>query len=194
MKTILKNILLYWLLLFAVVVAFSFFSCKTTELIKEVTVIKIKDSTAIHTDTTWFNYHNPADSLKLTGQLVTFIDSLGQCKIKNATGSVESNKIKIKYIVRNDSIFIDANTKPFDIKIAQLNKTIEHFKEMYESYTKDSKKVTIKNWWLFWQTWMALGSILLLVTIIIFTIFKLKVVFVPAFPFITIVPKIRPIV
>lgn len=134
--------------------------CKPTSSV-DSNSIKEVDSSRTKTDTTWFNYHNPEDSLKLADNLSAYIDSLGQCKIKNATGSVESGKIRIKYIVRNDSIFIEADTKAYDLKIAQLNTTIDHYKSYIEkNYHSEQNLVTMKvkvSWFAYWQTWAAMG-------------------------------------
>lgn len=146
---------------------------------------RIKDSLAITIDTTWFNYHVAADSLSLANKLYATIDSLGRCKIQNSTGQVESNKIKIKYIIRNDSIFIEANTKPYEIRIAQLNTTIERFKEIYQShYEKLSPNYRKPSWFSYKETWAVLGIIFLLLFFLIMKIFKLKLKFSTIPPFI----------
>lgn len=160
-------------------------SCCTTKQ-REVIIYKTKDSTAIHVDTTWRTYINPSDSIKLSGQLTAYQDSLGKCKIKNTEGTTESGKIKVKYIIRNDSIFVECNTKPYEIKIAELTTTIERFKEIYESYTSETTKVKGKLWLSFGLSWACLIIIALTITWFIIKKLKLKIAFTPAPPFITI--------
>lgn len=149
--------------------------------------INVFDSTGVKIDTTWRTFYNPADSLKLSGQLQAFKDSLGQCKVKNTEGSTESNKIKIKYIIRNDSIFIEANTKPYEIKIAELTKTIDHYRRVYEGHTKTTFLSGKKREWLsYWQSW----ACLIFIGFIVFRFilkklgFKISIILTP--PFITI--------
>lgn len=173
-----------------VMIIIMFTSCSTT---KEVIVYKtvIKDSMSITVDTNWVTYTNPADSLALANRLYTVTDSLGKCKIQNTQGTVESNKIKIKYIIRNDSIFIDVNTKPYEIKIAQLNTTIEKFKSIYESYTKTSTVATKRprtwwNWLGYWQSWVCMGFITIVITRFILKKLNLKVGLSTIFPYINI--------
>ena len=147
--------------------------------------VNIKDSMAIHVDTTWVTYHQPADSISLANRLYTVIDSLGKCKIQNTTGTVESNRIKIKYIIRNDSIFIEATTKPYEIKIAQLSTTIEHFKEMYRShYEKLSPNYKKPSWFSYWQSWACMGFIAFVIGRFIFKKLGLKIKILPVPPFI----------
>ena len=160
-------------------------SCCTTRQ-REVIVYKTKDSTAIHVDTTWRVFTNPADSISIFGKLTAYQDSLGKCKIKDTEGTTESGKIKVKYIIKNDSIFIECNTKPYEIKIAELTTTIEKFKEIYESYTSETTKVKNTSWFSFWQTWAALAYIALTTTYLILKAFKLKIAFTITPPFITI--------
>jgi hypothetical protein len=158
---------------------------------KDSTYVKIKDSLAIHTDTTWRVFHNPGDSLKLADNLTAYIDSLGRCRIADASGTTESGKIKVKYIIRNDSIFINCDTKPYDIRIAELTTTIDHFHEMYESYIKTATVTTKRprTWWTwlsYWQSWVCLGYIAFSLFKKILKLFGLKLKFAFAWPPITI--------
>lgn len=157
-------------------------SCKTLETTHTVT---IKDSTAIHTDTNWVTYHQPADSIKLADNLVAYMDSLGKCRVRNTEGTVESNKIKIKYIIRNDSIFIDCNTKSYEITIAQLKITIEHWRERYESLVSKTTVSKKRNWLSFWQSWACMGFILIVVVRFLLRLFKINLVATPYPPYIS---------
>ena len=148
--------------------------------------VVIKDSVAIRVDTTWFNYHVPADSIFLANRLYTVMDSLNKCHIQNTQGIVESNKIKIKYIIRNDSILIDAYTKPYEIKIAQLNTTIEHFKELYNSHYEKQSYTACKrpSWFSYWQSWLCIGVLSFLLIRFIFKKLGVKVSVLPFPPYI----------
>lgn len=157
------------------------------------TYVHIKDSVSTRVDTTWRVFHNPGDSLKLADNLVAYMDSLGKCRIANASGTTESGKIKVKYIIRNDSIFIQCDTKPYDIRIAELTTTIERFHEMYTSYTKTVTvgKKRSKTWWTwlsYWQSWVCLGYIGFDLFKKVLKLFGLKLKFVLAWPPITIGP------
>lgn len=159
---------------------------------KDSTYIKIKDSIGDPIiDTVWRTFHNPGDSLKLADNLHAYIDSLGKCRIADASGTTESGKMKVKYIIRNDSIFINCDTKPYDIQIAELHTTIEKFHEMYNSYTKvgtitKNRPRTWGNWLLYWQSWVCLVIIAWVVLKGILKLFGLKLKFVFAWPPITI--------
>lgn len=144
------------LIIMAAIVIIGLASCKTIKEVTTTTTI-IKDSMVIHTDTTWVTYTNPADSLSLSDNLSAYMDSLGKCRVRNSNGMVQSNKIIIKYVVRNDSIYIDANTKPYEIRIAQLNTTIEKFHSMYQSYLKTTETTKNTTWLSFKWSWICLG-------------------------------------
>ncbi len=166
------------------------FYCKQCPT-KDSTYIKIKDSLFIKVDTTWRTFHNPGDSLKLADNLYAYRDSLGKCRIADASGTTESGKMKVRYIIRNDSIFINCDTKPYDIKIAELTTTIEKFHEMYTAYTKTATVIvnrprTWGNWLLYWQSWACLGFIAIVLFKIILKLFGLKIKFAFAWPPITI--------
>lgn len=135
--------------------------------------VHVVDSMSIKIDTTWRVYHNPADSIKLSDNLVAYMDSLGKCRVKDSEGSVESGKIKVKYIIRNDSIFIHANTKPFEIKIAELTKTIDHYRSIYKSHIeKQGYNARRPSWLSYWQSWGAMGITVL--SLLIFIVKWLK--------------------
>lgn len=161
--------------------------------IKDSTVTHIKDSTSITVDTIWRTYHNPIDSLSLSDNLSAYMDSLGKCKVKSSTGSVESGKMKIKYIVRNDSIFIEANTKPYEIKIAELQKTIDHYREIAsEYYHSEERMVTVKkkdSWFSHLYTWIALALIAFFVFTGIVRRLGFKLAFTITPPFISLVRR-----
>lgn len=166
------------------------FYCKKCPT-KDSIYVKIKDSLSIKVDTTWRVFHNPGDSLKLADNLFAYRDSLGKCRIADASGTTESSKMKVRYIIRNDSIFINCDTKPYDIKIAELHTTIEKFHEMYNSYTKtavvqQNKPRTWGNWLLYWQSWVCLGYIAISLFKKILKLFGLKLKFAFAWPPITI--------
>jgi hypothetical protein len=123
------------------------------------------------------------------------MDSLGKCRIADASGTTESGKIKVKYIIRNDSIFIQCDTKPYDIKIAELHTTIEKFHEMYNSYTKTATvtKKRAKTWWTwlsYWQSWVCLAFIGFIIVKRILKFLKLKVGISTIFPYIKITKEI----
>jgi len=185
-----KKLFLPLLILFFLSSCSQDFYCKKCPT-KDSTYIKIKDSLSITVDTTWRTFHNPGDSLKLADNIYAYRDSLGKCRIADASGTTESGKMKVRYIIRNDSIFINCDTKPYDIKIAELNTTIEKFHEMYTAYTKTAT-VTVNrprtwgNWLLYWQSWVCLGFITIVLLKTILKLFGLKIKFAFAWPPITI--------
>lgn len=161
---------------------------------KDSTYIKIKDSMVMYIDTSWFKYYNPADSLSLTDDLHAYIDSLGKCKIKDDSGVTESGKIKIKYIVRNNKIFVECNTKAYELEIAQLNTTVEKYHSMYISSTKTATVTTKRprTWWEwlgYWQSWVCMGFIAIVIIRFILKKLNLKLGLSTIFPYINISTK-----